>query len=174
MTRSGRVWKYGDHVNTDAIIPARYLATSDPAELAKHCMEEIDPRFACDVRPGDILVAGEDFGSGSSREHAPLAIQATGIACVIAPSYARIFYRNALNVGLPILVCPEAAAEAKTGHTMDVDPVRGRITNVTLETTYEAEAYPPFMVDLISAGGLIPYTKRRLAAGAFDALRKGT
>jgi len=172
MTLSGRVWKYGDHVDTDAIIPARYLATSDPDELAQHCMEAIDPRFVRDVRPGDILVAGENFGCGSSREHAPLAIRGAGIACVIAASYARIFHRNALNVALPILVCPAAAREAEGGHTLEVNLESGAITNRTLEAVYDAEAYPLFMLDLIRAGGLVPFTRRRLAAGTFDDLRR--
>jgi 3-isopropylmalate/(R)-2-methylmalate dehydratase small subunit len=174
MTLSGRVWKYGDHVDTDAIIPARYLATSDPSELSLHCMEDVDPHFVRDVRPGDILVAGENFGCGSSREHAPLAIGGAGIACVIAASYARIFHRNALNVALPILVCPAAAREAEAGHMLEVDLESGKITNRSLGSTYEAAPYPSFMLDLIRAGGLVPFTRGRLAAGVYDQLRERT
>lgn len=172
MRWTGRAWTYGDHVDTDAIIPARYLATSDPVELAKHCMEDIEPSFAANVRPGDILVAGENFGCGSSREHAPLALQGAGIACVIAASFARIFYRNAFNVGLPIVACREAVAAAESGHVFEVDIETGLVTNRTLGLNYKAETYPPFIIGLIKAGGLTPFTKKRLAAGVFDPLRR--
>ena len=172
MKWTGRVWTYGDHVDTDAIIPARHLATSDLRELAKHCMEDIDPSFAANVRPGDILVAGENFGCGSSREHAPLALQGAGIACVIAASFARIFYRNALNVGLPIVICREAVAGAESGHVFEVDIETGLVANRTLGLSHAAETYPPFTLGLIKAGGLTPFTKKRLAAGVFDLLRR--
>lgn len=172
MRWTGRVWTFGDHVDTDVIIPARYLITSDPHELAKHCMEDIEPSFARSVRAGDIVVAGENFGCGSSREHAPLALQGAGIACVIAASFARIFYRNAFNIGLPIVVCPTAAATAESGHLFEVDIETGLVTNRTLGLSYEAETYPPFILGLIKAGGLIPFTMKRLAAGVFDPLRR--
>ena len=172
MRLEGRVWVYGDHVDTDAIIPARYLSTSDPRELATHCMEDIDASFAAGVQPGEILVAGENFGCGSSREHAPAAIQACGIACVVAASFARIFYRNAFNIGLPIVICPEAAKATEKGDTLVVELENGRVVNRTRGAEYEAEAYPSFMLGLIRAGGLTPYTKRRLEAGIFDRLRE--
>jgi len=159
---SGRVWKYGDNIDTDAIIPARYLNTTSEHELASHCMEDLDPDFVRNVRPGDIVVAGKNFGCGSSREHAPVALKAIGVACIVAESFARIFFRNALNIGLPILECAEAARDAQTGHTLEVDLASGRIHNPHLDRTYQATAYPPFMLELIRAGGLIPYTRRRL------------
>lgn len=164
MSITGKVWKYGDNVDTDAIIPARYLNTTSEAELASHCMEDLDPEFARRVRPGDIIVAGKNFGCGSSREHAPVAIKAAGVACVIAETYARIFYRNALNIGLPILECAEAARDAEPGHTLAVDLAEGRIRNVDLGREYRATPYPQFMLELIEAGGLIPYTRRQLEA----------
>ena len=173
MRICGTAWAYGDHVDTDAIIPARYLMTSDPHELASHCMEDIDKSFAGGVHPGDVLLAGENFGCGSSREHAPLAIQAAGIGCVVAASFARIFFRNALNIGLPVLVCPSAAREAETGQRMEVDLETGAIANRTLRTTHQAEPYPPFMLNLIAAGGWIEYTRRRLQAGEFNRSRTG-
>ncbi|MEE8593386.1 MAG: 3-isopropylmalate dehydratase small subunit [Candidatus Bipolaricaulota bacterium] len=172
MRWTGRAWTFGDHVDTDVIIPARYLTTSDPHELAKHCMEDIEPSFAGSVRAGDIVVAGENFGCGSSREHAPLALQGAGIACVIAASFARIFYRNAFNIGLPIVVCPAAAATAESGHLFEVDIETGLVMNRTLGLSYEAETYPSFILGLIKAGGLTPFTKKRLAAGVFDPLRR--
>ena len=153
--------KYGDNVDTDVIIPARYLNTSAPEELAAHCMEDIDPRFAGDVRRGDILVAGRNFGCGSSREHAPLAIKASGIACVIAESFARIFYRNALNIGLPILECPVAADAISSGDEVSIDLGAGRIVDLTIGASFTAEPFPPFMMDLIAAGGLAAYLKGR-------------
>lgn len=156
-----KVHKYGDNIDTDVIIPARYLNTSDPAELAAHCMEDIDAAFAGRVRPGDILVAGRNFGCGSSREHAPLAIKASGVACVIAESFARIFYRNALNIGLPILECPAAARAISAGDEVSVNFETGEIADKTTGRTFMAEPFPPFMLDLIAAGGLAAYLKGR-------------
>ncbi len=153
--------KYGDNVDTDVIIPARHLNTSDPAELAAHCMEDIDAAFAGRVRPGDILVAGRNFGCGSSREHAPLAIKASGVACVIAESFARIFYRNALNIGLPILECPAAARAISADDEVSVNFETGEIADETTGRTFMAEPFPPFMLDLIAAGGLAAYLKGR-------------
>ena len=165
MAFEGTVHKYGRDVDTDVIIPARYLNTNDPAELARHCMEDIDPGFVARVRPGDIIVAGENFGCGSSREHAPVAIRAAGVSCVVAASFARIFYRNAFNTGLPIVVCPQAAREIEAGDRVRVDVVEGRIEDLTTGKTYAAEAYPPFMRELVASGGLLPYVKKRLAEG---------
>ncbi len=165
MTREklrGRVWKYGDNVDTDAIIPARYLNVSTAKELAAHCMEDIDAHFAAHVQPGDIIVAGANFGCGSSREHAPLAIKGAGVSCVIAESFARIFYRNAINIGLPILECPAAAAATQAGQTLEVDLAQGTITNLDTGETFHATPYPPFLMGIIEAGGLIPYTRREL------------
>jgi 3-isopropylmalate/(R)-2-methylmalate dehydratase small subunit len=158
----GRAHVYGDNVDTDVIIPARYLTTSDAAELAAHCMEDIDPQFLKNVRSGDIMVAGENFGCGSSREHAPIAIKASGVSCVIAKNFARIFFRNAINVGLPALVCPEAAAEIKAGDELAVDLAAGRIENLTQGRTYQAEPFPEFLQQIIAAGGLVAYTQKRL------------
>ncbi len=166
MKFEGTVHKYGRDVDTDVIIPARYLNTSDAAELASHCMEDIDPEFVCRVRPGDIIVADENFGCGSSREHAPLAIKTAGVACVVAASFARIFYRNAINSGLPIVVCPQAAREAQSGDRLRVDLTAGTVENVTRGATYEAVALPAFMEELIKRGGLLPYVKARLDEGA--------
>jgi 3-isopropylmalate/(R)-2-methylmalate dehydratase small subunit len=162
MAISGRVWKYGDNVDTDAIIPARYLNMSAPEDLAAHCMEDIDTTFAKNVRPGDIIVAGKNFGCGSSREHAPVAIKASGVSCVIAESFARIFFRNAINIGLPILECPAAAQETQAGQRLEVDLAQGIIRNLDTGRAYRATPYPPFMLELIAAGGLIPYTRRKL------------
>ena len=168
MLIKGQVHKYGANVDTDAIIPARYLNVSDPALLAKHCMEDIDKDFVTRVRAGDIIVATTNFGSGSSREHAPVAIKAVGISCVIAESYARIFYRNAINIGLPILECPEAVKGSQSGDTLEVEMETGKIKNISRGQTYQAQPFPAFMMELISAGGLVAYTKRRLEAkGAF-------
>ena len=161
MKVSGKTHKYGDNVDTDVIIPARYLNTPDAQELAKHCMEDIDAGFAARVRPGEIMVAGRNFGCGSSREHAPLAIKACGVACVIAATFARIFYRNALNIGLPILECPEAAAAIKAGDTISVDFDTGVITDETTGQTFRGEPFPPFMQELIAAGGLAAYRRAR-------------
>ncbi len=160
----GKVWKYGDNIDTDVIIPARYLNMSTPQELAEHCMEDIDPSFAGTVAGGDIIVGGENFGCGSSREHAPLAIKGAGISCVIADSFARIFYRNAINTGLPILVCPEATSEAKSGDELVVDLKKGQITNTRTGKTYHTPPFPPFIMAIIEAGGLVPYTKNKLQA----------
>jgi 3-isopropylmalate/(R)-2-methylmalate dehydratase small subunit len=160
----GKVWKYGDHVDTDAIIPARYLNVWDAAELAQHCMEDIDSTFAEAVQPGDVIVAGENFGCGSSREHAPLAIKGAGVSCVVARSFARIFYRNAINVGLPILESPAAADDAERGHQLEIDLEAGQIRNLTTGQTYQAEPYPPFMMEIINAGGLVAYTRQRLGS----------
>jgi 3-isopropylmalate/(R)-2-methylmalate dehydratase small subunit len=160
---TGKVHKYGANVNTDAIIPARYLNISDPAELAKHCMEDINPDFVAKVQSGDFIVATTNFGSGSSREHAPLAIKAAGISGVIAKSFARIFFRNAINIGLPILECGEAVEETDSGDTLEVDLARGKIKNLTKNKLFQAKPYPDFMLELISAGGLIEHTKRKLS-----------
>jgi 3-isopropylmalate/(R)-2-methylmalate dehydratase small subunit len=161
-TLHGKVWKYGDNIDTDVIIPARYLNMSTAAELAQHCMEDIDPTFATSVEEGDIIVGGENFGCGSSREHAPLAIKGAGVSCVIAESFARIFYRNAINIGLPILVAPEAARDAEAGDALTVDLASGRITNTRLGKVYQTTPFPPFIMAIIEAGGLIPYTRAEL------------
>jgi 3-isopropylmalate/(R)-2-methylmalate dehydratase small subunit len=163
MIFEGAVHKYGRDVDTDVIIPARYLTTNDPAELAKHCMEDIDAGFVTSVQPGDIIVAHENFGCGSSREHAPVAIKACGISVVVASSFARIFYRNAINTGLPIVVCPEAAREAQAGDRLRVDLAAGTVENLTQGKKYDAEAFPPFMQELIDRGGLMEYVKARVA-----------
>jgi 3-isopropylmalate/(R)-2-methylmalate dehydratase small subunit len=160
----GKVHKYGADVNTDVIIPARYLNVYDPAELAQHCMEDLDPEFLKRVKPGDIIVASANFGCGSSREHAPLAIKAAGISCVIAKSFARIFYRNALNTGLPILECEGAVDKIQAGDTLEVELSTGEIKNITRGLTFKAKPFPDFMLELIKAGGLIEYTKRKIAA----------
>lgn len=161
---SGRVWKYGDNVDTDAIIPARYLNVTDPAELAKHCMEDIDTTFATEVRRGDIIVAGSNFGCGSSREHAPMAIKETGVACVIAVTFARIFYRNAINIGLPILECREAAEQIAAGDEVQVNLATGEILNSATGRCYRAAPYPDFMLEIVRAGGLINHLKTKLGA----------
>jgi len=157
----GKAYKYGDNVDTDVIIPARYLTTSDPTELAKHAMEDIDPDFAKTVKPGDVIVAGSNFGSGSSREHAPLALKASGVAAVIAPSFARIFYRNSFNIGFPILECAEAAKAIEAGDEIEIDFVSGLITNGTNNEVYKAEALPEFMRNLIESGGLVEYIRKQ-------------
>ena len=157
----GTVFQYGDNVDTDVIIPARYLNVPSPAELAKHCMEDIDPDYAAAVRPGDIMVGGWNFGCGSSREHAPMAIQASGAACVIAASFARIFYRNAINIGFPILECPEAAAAIRSGDVVSVDFTAGLITDETTGQSFRANGFPPFIEQIIQSGGLLPYLKAR-------------
>lgn len=157
MNAKGTVIKYGDNIDTDVIIPARYLNTSLPEELAEHCMEDIDKEFVNKVKQGDIMVGGANFGCGSSREHAPIAIKASGISCVIAESFARIFFRNSLNIGLPILECPEAAKDIEDGQTVSINFDTGLITNETKSKTYQATAFPPFMQELINAGGLVKY-----------------
>jgi 3-isopropylmalate/(R)-2-methylmalate dehydratase small subunit len=165
MIFEGTVHKYGRDVDTDVIIPARYLNTNDPAELGKHAMEDIDAGFVDRVRPGDIIVADENFGCGSSREHAPVAIKVSGVSVVVAASFARIFYRNAINTGLPIVVCPEAAAAAQAGDRLKVDLAAGTVENLTQGTKYDAEAFPPFMQELIDRGGLLEYVKTRVGHG---------
>ena len=157
----GKAHKYPDNVDTDVIIPARYLNTADHKELAAHCMEDIDAQFKNNVRPGDVMAAGWNFGCGSSREHAPIAIRESGVACVIAKSFARIFYRNAINIGLPIIECPEAAKAIAAGDEVEVDFDSGIITNKTTGQSYEGQAFPPFMQKIISAGGLIPYINQK-------------
>ena len=159
MKIQGKVHKYGDHVDTDVIIPARYLNSSDPKDLAAHCMEDIDKEFVNNVKEGDIIVAGVNFGCGSSREHAPLAIKAAGVSCVIAKNFARIFYRNALNICLPILECPEAGDEIKQGDEVSVDFDSGVITDNTTGKSYRAEPFPPFIQDIIKKGGLLSSLK---------------
>ncbi len=160
MKFKGKVWKFGKNIDTDLIIPARYLNTSDPDELAKHCMEDADPGFASKVQPGDIIVADTNFGCGSSREHAPIAIKAAGVACVIAPSFARIFYRNAFNMGLPIFECREAAEGFEQGDVVEVDADTGTIINTTRGTTVQAQPIPEFMQELIADGGLISHVMK--------------
>jgi 3-isopropylmalate/(R)-2-methylmalate dehydratase small subunit len=159
----GKVHKYGTNVDTDVIIPARYLNVSDPLELAKHCMEDIDAQFIKVVKPGDIIVADTNFGCGSSREHAPLAIKSAGVSCVIAKSFARIFFRNAINIGLPLLESRECVENTKAGDTLEVDLTTGKIVNLSSNLVFTAKPYPDFMSELIKAGGLVNYTKNRLA-----------
>ena len=158
---TGKVFKFGDNVDTDVIIPARYLNAPSPEELAQHCMEDIDAELVKKVSKGDIMVGGANFGCGSSREHAPIAIQASGIECVIAASFARIFYRNAINIGFPILECPEAAANIKEGDQVSVDYDTGIITNETTGQTFQAAAFPQFINNIIGKGGLLRYLKER-------------
>ena len=164
MNLKGKVHKYGADVNTDVIIPARYLNVSEPAELAKHCMEDIDKDFVSRVQPGDVIMATTNFGCGSSREHAPLAIKAVGISCIIARSFARIFFRNAINIGLPLLECEEAVDKTDAGDILEIDLSSGKIKNLTSGVAFTASSYPDFMAELISAGGLIEYSKKRLAS----------
>ena len=165
MILKGKAWKYGDDVDTDVIIPARYLNTSDPAELARHCMEDIDKEYAAKVSPGDFLVAGKNFGCGSSREHAPIAIKASGASAVIARSFARIFYRNAFNMGLPIFEAPLAVEEIDAGDLLAVDMQKGMLRNETKGKQYRIAPVPAFMQELVAAGGLLNYMASR---------RKGT
>lgn len=165
MKACGTVFKYGDNIDTDVIIPARYLNSSDPKELAQHCMEDAihaSVKFAENVKDGDIIVAEKNFGCGSSREHAPIAIKASGISCVIAKTFARIFYRNAINIGLPILECEEAANDIDMGDKVSVDFTTGVITNETKNKTYQAEPFPEFMQEMFAAGGLVEQTKVKL------------
>jgi len=164
MILKGNVWKFGDNIDTDAIIPARYLNTSDPAELAKHLMEDADKDFTSKVKQGDMIVAQANFGCGSSREHAPIAIKAAGMQAVIAKSFARIFYRNAFNIGLPIFESDEAVDNISEGDEIEVDADNGAIKNITKGEEYTAKPIPPFMQELISAGGLIEWTKKRISA----------
>ena len=158
---TGKVYKYGDNVDTDVIIPARYLNAPSPDELAKHCMEDIDASFAGKVQPGDIIVGGANFGCGSSREHAPIAIRACGVRCVIAASFARIFYRNSINIGFPIVECPQAAEEIQAGDQVEVDFASGVITDVTTGKTYQAAPFPAFIDGIIENGGLMESLKAR-------------
>lgn len=157
MKALGKVFKYGDNVDTDVIIPARYLNSSDPAELATHCMEDIDIDFVSKVKKGDIIVAKKNFGCGSSREHAPIAIKAAGVSCVIAETFARIFYRNAINIGLPIIECPEASRDIEAGDDVEIDFDSGMIVNKTKNQTYQGQAFPEFMQKIIQAEGLMNY-----------------
>ena len=163
----GRAWVYGDNVDTDVIIPARYLSTSEPSELAPHCMEDIDASFAASVAEGDVVVAGANFGCGSSREHAPIAIKGAGVSCVVASSYARIFYRNAINIGLPILECAEACAPGAVnkGDELEIDLTSGEIVNKTNGKAFKAAPAPEFLRHLFAAGGLVPYVRERLERG---------
>ena len=160
MNAKGKVFRYQDNVDTDVIIPARYLNTSSAEELASHCMEDIDKDFVKNVKKGDIIVAGANFGCGSSREHAPLAIKTSGISCVIATTFARIFYRNSINIGLPILECKEASEKIQAGDEVEVDFDKGLIHDITQNLTFQAEPFPPFMQAIISEGGLINYLSR--------------
>lgn len=166
MELKGKVWKYGPNIDTDIIIAARYLTSIDPDVLAAHCMEDLDPSFAKEVARGDIMVAGDNFGCGSSREHAPIAIIGAGISCVIAPSFARIFYRNAINVGLPILESAEVAADAESGHKLTVDMDTGIVRNETLGKDYQATPYPEFLKDIVQSGGLVKSLQRKFGAAS--------
>ena len=166
MQFKGTVFRYGRDIDTDVIIPARYLNTSDPAELAKHCLEDLDTTFVKRVKPGDIIVADQNFGCGSSREHAPVAIKAAGVSVVIAKSFARIFYRNSINIGLPIMECPEACDAISDGDVVEVDADTGTIRDETTGQTFSAQPFPPFIQEIISEGGLVARTKARLAREA--------
>jgi len=160
MMMTGRAFKYGDNIDTDVIIPARYLNSSDAQELAEHCMEDLDKNFVNEAKQGDFIVAGKNFGCGSSREHAPIAIKASGVSLVIAETFARIFYRNAINIGLPIMECPDAAKEIEAGDEIFVDIKTGAIKNITKSKEHKAAPFPEFMQDIINAGGLINYIKK--------------
>jgi len=162
MILEGKAWRYGRDVDTDVIIPARYLTLTNPVELGAHCLEDLDPEFAGRVREGDMIVAEENFGSGSSREHAPLAIKGCGVSCVIASSFARIFYRNAINVGLPILECPPAVEDIKKGDRLRVDLEKGTVENISSGNTFQAQLFPEFMREIISLGGLVQYVRKHL------------
>ena len=162
MNAHGTVIKYGDNVDTDVIIPARYLNTTDPAELASHCMEDLDKTFITRVKTGDIMVAGRNFGSGSSREHAPIALKECGIACVVAASFARIFYRNSINIGLPILECPEAAAAISEADEVEVDFVSGVISDLTTGQKFQSAPFPPFIQEIMDSDGLIGYIRKQM------------
>ena len=157
----GQVWKFGSNVNTDEIIPARYLNSSDPAELARHCMEDLDADFMNKFHPGEIIVAGENFGCGSSREHAPLALKAAGVAAVVAASFARIFFRNAINIGLPIVECPAAVAATDQGDALELDLARGAVRNVTKNLSWPVAPFPKEMQDIIAAGGLMNFVTKQ-------------
>ncbi len=164
MQLKGTAWKFGADVDTDAIIPARYLSSTDPAALASHAMEGIAPEFHEQVKPGDIIVADKNFGCGSSREHAPLALKAAGVSCVIARSFARIFYRNSFNLGLPLLESAEAAEGVSAGDTLEVDLATGLIKNLTRGAEYQARPIPPFMQELLDDGGLMPHVMKKVRA----------
>ena len=164
MKFKGKVWKFGANVDTDAIIPARYLNTSDPAFLAQHCMEDADPEFMKKIKPGDIIIADRNFGCGSSREHAPMAIKTAGISCVIAKSFARIFYRNSFNMGLPIFESAEVADNSAEGDELEVDAGSGEIINLTTNKRFKANPIPPFMQELIACGGLMKYAQKKKQA----------
>ena len=174
MQFKGTAHRYGRDIDTDVIIPARYLNTSDPAELAKHCLEDLDKDFVKKVRPGDLIVADENFGCGSSREHAPVCIKAAGVSCVIAKSFARIFYRNAINIGLPILECPEAVDAISDGDVVSVDATSGTVRDETTGAQFHAQPFPPFIEEIINEGGLVARTKRILAEKAEAARAAGT
>lgn len=165
MKSKGHAHKYGDHINTDVIIPARRLNDPSHENMAAHCMEDIDPEFVKRVRAGDMIVGGVDFGCGSSREHAPIAIKASGVSCVIAASFARIFFRNAINIGLPVMECPEADASISMGDALEVDFDTGEIRDLTTGGCYQAAPFPPFMLRIIAAGGLVNYTKGQIGKG---------
>jgi 3-isopropylmalate dehydratase small subunit len=165
MAFKGRAWKFGKNIDTDAIIPARHCNTADPQELAKHCMEDADPEFVKKMKPGDLIVADANFGCGSSREVAPIAIKAAGVSAVVAKSFARIFFRNAINIGLPILECPSAADGIAEGDEVEVDPASGAIRNLTRGETYRAEPFPDFLQRIIERGGLLAYVEERLVSG---------
>jgi 3-isopropylmalate/(R)-2-methylmalate dehydratase small subunit len=161
---TGKAYTFGDHIDTDQIIPAKYLVTTDERELGMHCMETADQEFVKRVKPGDVIVAGVNFGCGSSREHAPISIKGCGVSAVIAKSFARIFFRNAINLGLPVLECPEAVDAISAGDELDIDLASGKIRNLTTEEVFVAKPYEPFMLEIINAGGLVEYTKAKLAA----------
>src|SRR5579871_1884217 len=165
MKIRGRVWKFGDNVDTDVIIPARYLTATDPKELGAHCMEDLDPEFVKKVQPGDILLAGNLFGCGSSREHAPIAIKGVGCSGVIARSFARIFLRNSINVGLPLVECASLYDEAQEGDVIEADLAEGTVVNTRTGTVHRVAPFPEFMLDILDAGGLVPYTRNKIAAG---------
>jgi 3-isopropylmalate/(R)-2-methylmalate dehydratase small subunit len=160
----GRAWVYGDNVDTDVIIPARYLTTTDVSVLAAHALEDLDASFASEVRSGDVVVAGTNFGCGSSREHAPLALKGAGVAAVVAASFARIFFRNAINTGLAIFTCPEAMRATRTGDDVEVDADSWRVRNLTQEIEWEAEPLPRFVMEIVESGGLVPWVRKRAAA----------
>jgi 3-isopropylmalate/(R)-2-methylmalate dehydratase small subunit len=162
LASRGRTWKYGDNIDTDVIIPARYLTATGMRELADHTFEDLDPAFASEVASGDVIVAGSNFGCGSSREHAPIAIKGTGVAAVVARSFARIFFRNAINTGLPILVCPVAVDGIEEGDVVSIDPISGLIDNQSKGTSFQAEPLPEFVMDIVTAGGLVPYVRAQL------------
>lgn len=159
----GKSWKFGDNINTDEIIPARYLNTTDTKELASHCMEDADPNFMKKIKGGDVIVAGENFGCGSSREHAPISIKAAGLSCVIAKSFARIFFRNAINIGMPIFECPEAAAQIQEGDEVEVNLATGEILDITKKKRFKFEPFPQEMQEIIQAGGLMNFVKKKMA-----------